>query len=95
MTAILPCERAILEVALSEKEQAKEEKKTLKKMRAVDRFFWEAAKQSATSPLPPLADPVVAATFPDVARAGLAAESLFGAIVAEDGMKIDKSAKSL
>jgi hypothetical protein len=39
---------------------------------------------SQNDALPPLADPVVAAMFPDVKQAGLAAESLFGAILAED-----------
>jgi hypothetical protein len=40
--------------------------------------------------LPPLADPVIAATFTNVEQAGLAAESLFGAILAEDKLKIGK-----
>jgi hypothetical protein len=40
-----------------------------------------------------LAYTVVAATFPDVEKAGLAAESLFVTIVAEDGLK-SEAAKS-
>jgi hypothetical protein len=40
--------------------------------------------------LSPLADPVVAAIFSDVESAGLAAESLIGAVLAKDGVKIGK-----
>jgi predicted transposase/invertase (TIGR01784 family) len=40
--------------------------------------------------LSPLADPVVAAIFSDVQSSGLAVESLIGAVLAKDGVKIGK-----
>jgi predicted transposase/invertase (TIGR01784 family) len=47
----------------------------------------ESSKQVAMSPL---ADPVVGAIFDSVENAGLAAQSLVGSILAEDGIKIGK-----